>query len=270
MSAWPFAPLLGGRQVVRAWPLLVFWVCLVLQGCASVAGPGQAANPAHAAHPADPWEAWNRPIFSLNDRLDEAVFKPVARAYVNVTPQLMRQGVSNFFGNFADAWSAVNGFLQGKGQVGVNNLMRVTTNTVFGVLGLFDVATEAGIERQGEDFGQTLGVWGVPPGPYLVWPVLGPSTLRETAALPLEVSFGPGTVIHDTGAQWGMAVLQVVDLRASLLSVSGLLDDVALDRYTFVRDAYLQRRRSLVYDGNPPDPADEAQTPIPPELPHQP
>ncbi len=234
----------------------------MLQGCATVAGPGQVANPA------DPWEAWNRPIFSFNDRLDEAVFKPVAQAYVNVTPQLMRQGVTNFFGNFADAWSAFNSFLQGKGEAGVNNLMRVTTNTVFGVLGLFDVATEAGIERQGEDFGQTLGVWGLPPGPYVVWPVLGPSSLRETAALPMEVLFGPGTVIHDAGAQWGVGVLQVVDLRASLLSVSGLLDDIALDRYTFVRDAYLQRRRSLVFDGNPPDLPAEEQAPVSPALPH--
>ncbi len=228
---------------------------MVLQGCATL------ADPSRPTHPSDPWEGWNRKVFSFNEGLDEAVVKPVATTYVKVVPQLARQGVTNFFGNFSDAWSAVNSFLQGKGEAGFSDLMRVSTNTVFGIFGLFDVASEAGIERHGEDFGQTLGVWGVPAGPYMMLPLLGPSSLRETAALPLNMSVGPGALIREDGVQWGVTVLQVVNLRANLLSTTGLLDDIALDRYVFVRDAYLQRRRSLVYGGDPPELPPEPEAP---------
>lgn len=134
--------------------------------------------------------------------------------------------------------------------------MRVSTNTVFGLGGVFDVASEFGTDRQGEDFGQTLGFWGMPSGPYVVWPLLGPSTVRESLALPLDRSVSPALAVQDTGAKYAIVVLQTVSERASLLGASGLLDDIALDKYTFVRDAYLQRRRSLIYDGNVPEPKD--------------
>lgn len=243
------------RFMARAWAVKALLAMMALQGCASV------TDPSRPSHPSDPWEGWNRKVYAFNENLDEAVVKPTATAYVKVVPQVVRTGVTNFFGNFSDAWSAVNSFLQGKGEAGFSDLMRVGTNTVFGIFGLFDVATEAGIERHGEDFGQTLGVWGVPAGPYIMWPLLGPSSLRESAALPLELRVGPGAVINDDGVQWGVTVLRVVNLRANLLNASGLLDDVALDRYTFVRDAYLQRRRSLVYDGDPPEPPLESEDP---------
>jgi phospholipid-binding lipoprotein MlaA len=227
---------------------------LGLNGCASAPEAG-----AKVRSKADPLEPWNRQVFALNEGLDKFALKPAANAYVQVVPQLMRQGVTNFFGNFADAWSSVNNFLQAKPERGFSDLMRVGTNTVFGIGGIFDVATEAGIDRTREDFGQTLGVWGLPAGPYIVWPVFGPSSLRDSIAMPLDMAVGPGFALKDDGFRLGVSLLQVVNLRANLLSASTLLDDVALDRYAFVRDAYLQRRRSLVYDGEPPDlpPEDE-------------
>ncbi len=235
-----------------AWALtaLALWG---LSGCAT----SPAANP---PNPADPWEGLNRKVFAFNEGVDEHVLKPVATTYVKVVPQFMRTGVNNFFGNFSDAWSAVNSFLQGKGEEGFNGIMRVGTNTVFGIFGLFDVASEAGIERHGEDFGQTLGVWGLPAGPYVVWPVLGPSSVRDSVAMPLNLAAEPSAQLRsDAGAQWGVSLLQLVSVRANLLGATGVLEDVALDRYTFMRDAYLQRRRSLVYDGDPPEQAPEPE-----------
>ena len=224
-------------------------VLVLLQGCAS--SSQLAAAPSRPD--IDPWENWNRKVFSFNDDIDHAVVKPTAKAYRQIVPQFVRSGVGNFFGNFTDVWSALNNFLQGKGEHGFNDVMRVGTNTVFGIFGFFDVATEAGLERTGEDFGQTLGVWGVPPGPYIVWPLLGPSSVRESLAMPLDRVVTPALIVNRSTAQFGVTVLQVVNLRANLLSASSLMDDVALDRYSFLRDAYLQRRRSLVYDGDPPE-----------------
>jgi phospholipid-binding lipoprotein MlaA len=227
-------------------------VLVLLQGCASTPQLAAPAKP-----DIDPWENWNRKVFAFNDDLDHAVVKPTATAYRQFVPQFVRSGVGNFFGNFTDAWSAVNNLLQGKGERGFSDIMRVGTNTVLGVFGLFDVATEAGIERTREDFGQTLGVWGVPPGPYVVWPVFGPSSVRESLALPLDLSVTPAFSINETAPLFGVAILQLVHVRANLLGASSLLDDVALDRYSFLRDAYLQRRRYLVYDGDPPEPPPE-------------
>ncbi len=213
-------------------------------GCAS--GPG--------ADPRDPLEPFNRGVTRFNDGLDRAVVKPVAIAYDKVTPSMVRTGVSNFFHNLADAWTAVNALLQLKPQEAVDSLFRFQVNTVFGLGGLLDIASEANIERHREDFGQTLGRWGVPSGPYVVLPLLGPSTLRDTAALPVD-SWGNGiSSLESNSAQIGLYVLKGVEARANLLRAGNVLDEAALDKYTFTRDVYLQVRRNEVYDGNAPDP----------------
>jgi len=232
-------------------------------GCATAPPPAAAGAGADAAavpKPApktDPWENWNRKVFAFNDAVDSAVIRPVATFYANVVPQFMRTGVTNFFGNFADAWSAVNNLLQLKMADTGQDVARVATNSLFGVAGLIDVATVAGIDSQREDFGQTLGRWGVKPGPYVVWPLFGPSTLRDSVALPLDRYWGPTLAFADTSTQIALGSLGLLNERANLLPTSRMLDDMALDKYVFVRDAYLQRRRSLVYDGNEPDDEDD-------------
>jgi len=221
---------------------------LSLGGCATVANP----------NPADPFESYNRGMQGFNDAVDEAVLKPVATTYRDVVPSFMRTGVRNFFLNLGDAWSAVNHGLQGKAEPALNMTLRFAINSVFGIGGLLDIATEAGLERLPEDFGQTLGRWGVPPGPYLVLPLFGPSTVRDTAGLPLDMAAtSVARVSGDDGGVFAATVLGVIDTRANLLSASRLLDDIALDRYSFLRNAYLARRRNQVYDGDPPEPADD-------------
>ncbi|MFN7197664.1 MAG: VacJ family lipoprotein, partial [Hylemonella sp.] len=187
----------------------------------------------------------------FNEAVDNAVLKPVAQGYQKAVPEIVRTWVGNFFGNLNDAWSLVNLVLQAKPRQAYDMTVRVTTNTVLGLGGFLDIASEAGIARHDEDFGQTLGWWGLPSGPYLVLPLLGPSQIRETAALPLDMGWDSSFVQHDT-TRWSITALEAIDTRASLLNATGLLDTVALDRYSFVRDAYVQRRQSLVYDGNPP------------------
>ena len=212
-----------------------------------------AAGATHAQAPSDPFEGWNRAIFSFNEGLDSALLKPVATGYTAVVPELVRSGVSNFFSNFRDGWSAINELLQGKPVAAAQMTMRVATNTLFGIGGVFDVASDLGIERQREDFGQTLGRWGLPAGPYIVWPLLGPSSLRDSVALPLDLSWATGALTNDGAARVGLTVLELIDIRASLLSAGRILDEIALDKYVFIRDGYLARRRSLVYDGDPPE-----------------
>jgi len=248
--------------VKRASPLAALvLVAPLLGGCATTlndvrGGPGAKL---------DPWENWNRKVFAFNESLDENLLKPVATAYANVLPEPVRRGVDNFFGNFADAWSAVNNFLQGKVTAGVYDVMRVGTNTVFGLLGVLDVATEAGLEKSREDFGQTLGVWGMGTGAYIVWPLFGPSSVRDAIGLPLDMAASPSTVINDGATRYSLTALNVINTRANLLGATRVLDEIALDKYNFVRDAYLQRRRSLVFDGNEPPPEDSsAGEPEPP------
>lgn len=224
---------------------------LVLCGAAAAASAQQNANPK------DPIEGWNRAVFGFNEGLDNAVLKPVATGYVKVVPELVRSGVRNVFANFGDAWSAINQLLQGKPVAAAEMTMRVATNTLFGVAGLFDVASDLGIERRTEDFGQTLGRWGLPAGPYLVLPLLGPSSLRDTAGLPLDLQWRPGALTDDNGTGLGLSLLQLIDTRANLLNASRILDGIALDKYVFVRDGYLTRRRSQVYDGDPPEAAED-------------
>lgn len=203
-----------------------------LGGCAT--GPD--------AHPRDPMEPMNRAVFRFNQAVDEAVLRPAASAYQLALPEAARAGVFNFFSNLGDAWSAVNNTLQGKGVDAGDSLARVLINSTFGVAGLFDVASQAGVERHRQDFGQTLGHWGMGSGPYLVLPLLGSSTVRDAAALPID---SKGGLLSQTlapplrGAAQG---LRLIDERASLLRASNLLDEAALDKYAFTRDAHLQRR----------------------------
>jgi len=204
-------------------------------------------------HSVDPLEPFNRGVYRFNDAVDRAVLRPVATAYRDAVPQLMRTGVSNFFGNLGDVWNLANNVLQFKLQGSAETFMRLNVNTFFGLGGLLDIATDAGIERHGEDFGQTLGYWGVPAGPYLVLPLLGPSTIRDTAALPVDYWGDALGHVNDIPARNSLTVLRVVDRRASLLRASQLLQDAALDPYSFTRDAYLQRRNSEVRDGELPD-----------------
>lgn len=198
------------------------------------------------ANPRDPWEPFNRKVTAFNDGLDDAVVRPVATAYQHVLPQMVRTGVTNFFGNISDVWSVVNNVLQLKPRESAEMAVRVGVNTVFGLAGLIDVATEMKIERHREDFGQTLGYWGVGTGPYLVLPLLGPSTLRDTLALPLNSQGDMVNQVTDTGSRISLFVLRGVDLRAGLLGAGNFLDNAALDKYSFLRDAFLQRRRGEV------------------------
>ncbi len=224
--------------------LLMF---LSLVGCAS--GPN--------ANPRDPLEPFNRGVHRFNDALDTALLKPVAATYRDVTPVRVRQGVGNFFGNLEDVWSFVNNALQFKGQAAIDSLKRVGINTFLGWVGVLDVATEMDIEKHTKDFGHTLGYWGFAPGPYLVLPLLGPSTLRDTLALPVDLKGDIVSNIVHIPTRNSATLVRAVDNRAALLKVTNMLDEAALDRYTFIRDAHLQRRRSVIFDGNPPE--DETQ-----------
>lgn len=193
-------------------------------------------------NPRDPLEGFNRLMFNFNDSVDQNVLQPVARVYRDTTPGFFQTAVSNFFGNIGDVWSAVNNILQGKVGDGMSDVMRVAVNSTFGLGGMIDIASPAGLQKHKEDFGQTLGVWGVPSGPYIVLPMLGSSTLRDTAAMPVDMkadlwSYKEPVYIRNSGT-----VLKLVDKRASVLDAGTLLEEAALDKYVFIRDAYLQKR----------------------------
>ena len=203
----------------------------------------------------------NRSVASFNDKIDDNVLKPVATGYRNVVPDLIQTGVRNVFNNFADMWSTVNNLLQLKPTNTVESLGRVIVNTVFGIYGIFDVATYIKLERHPEDFGQTLGHWGVPNGPYLVLPLLGPSTLRDGASLPVDFAVSPTKLIGDIPTRNEVFALRLVSKRAELLKSGNMLEQASIDKYSFTRDAYLQYRRSQIYDGNPPDEEDSNDDP---------
>jgi phospholipid-binding lipoprotein MlaA len=226
---------------------------------AAAAAPVQAQQP-----PNDPFEPVNRAIFGFNEALDRAVLTPLAKGYQAVVPELARQGVTNFFGNFGDGWSAINQALQGKGEAAATMTMRVATNTLFGIGGLFDVASDLGMERRSEDFGQTLGRWGMPGGPYIVWPLLGPSNARDTLGRPLDLWWSPSAVVNDSAGALALSSLNLIDTRAGLLSASQVLEGIALDKYSFIRDAYVARRRNLVHDGDPPELPEDKEPPASP------
>jgi len=222
----------------------------LLQACAAVPYPDKR----------DPLESMNRGIFSFNDKVDRAVLKPVATGYRDITPQWAQTGVHNFFNNLEDVWSVVNNVLQLRGREAGDNTGRVLINSTIGFVGLVDVASGLRIERHPANFGLTLGRWGVGAGPYIVLPLLGPSSLRELVALPIDYQGNVLNSVQDVGTRDGLSVLTLIDTRASYLKAGAVVDGVALDPYSFFRDAYLQRRRNQVYDGDPPD---EEEAPFP-------
>ena len=237
----------------RICALLAPCIVLALQACASV--PNADAR--------DPWESMNRRIYSFNDVLDNVAIKPAAEVYVNVVPSPVRKGIHNFLGNLGDVWSMVNSALQLKGQATVETLMRIQVNTFLGLGGVLDVATEMRLDKRKEDFGQTLGYWGVKPGPYVVLPVFGPSTLRDTLAIPVNIKGDLVQQFNDPSSRNALSATRVMDVRAGLLQTLDVIKAAALDPYTFVRDGYLQKRESDVYDGNPPAIFDYSESEMP-------
>ncbi|RZL33667.1 MAG: VacJ family lipoprotein [Rubrivivax sp.] len=193
----------------------------------------------------DPWESWNRKVFAFNEKLDANVLKPVATAYSEVVPAPIRTGIDNFFGNIGDAWSAVNLMLQGRFKAGVEQGMRFAVNSTIGLAGVLDVATEAGLEKNTQDFGKTLGKWGMGTGAYIVWPVFGPSSVRDSLALPVDWQASPGVIFDDGSKKVAITTLSIINTRANFLRAGAMLEGIALDKYTFYRDAYLQRRGSF-------------------------
>lgn len=241
-----FNPLL---QRLRVWAALC---ALVLLG-ACATGP--------RANPNDPLEPFNRSMWSFNERLDEYVLKPVATTYKEVVPTLARRGVNNFFSNLQDGWTFVNAVLQLKPQEAVESLLRFEVNTIFGIAGLIDVATELNIERHKEDFGRTLGRWGVPSGPYLVLPFFGPSTVRDLASISINSIVDPVLHMQPNSVRNSLYFGRLVDVRARLLGATSVLDEAALDKYSFTRDVFLQVRRRQDFGDSPEE--EEAPPPEP-------
>jgi phospholipid-binding lipoprotein MlaA len=233
MTAWR-----GIRRMVAA-----ALVAALLGGCAT-AGGGIAS---------DPLEPLNRAMFGFNEAFDKVLMKPVAEGYRAVFPEIVRAGVTNFFSNIDDVWIAANNLLQGKPGQALQDVMRVAINTVFGLGGLIDVASGAGLDKHNEDFGQTFGRWGVGSGAYLVLPFFGPSTVRDGIALfAFDYQVDPVWNINDVPARNTLFSVRAVDRRTNALEAVQAIEGAALDKYRFVRDSYLQRRRSLIYDGDPP------------------
>lgn len=218
----------------------VMLLSLALLGCAT------------NGDPRDPLEPLNRGIYKFNDVVDKAVLKPVATGYRDAMPDPVRTAVGNFFSNLDDVLVLLNDLLQFKPEQAASDFSRLVWNTSVGIAGLIDVATPMDLPKHNEDFGQTLGYWGIGDGPYLVLPFLGPSTLRDTVGTVVDVHFDP-VAQHTPVAERNSAIaIHSVDNRSRLLDAEEVLDEAAIDRYVFLRDAYLQRRRGLVYDGNPP------------------
>ena len=232
---------------------LVIGFAAVLVGCASIpAGVEPSPN--------DPWEPFNRSVFEFNEGLDAYFLKPVVACYRFVLPDFVRDGIYNFFSNYSDIYTALNNLLQGKPAYAFNDLMRVVVNTTFGLGGLIDMATPGGLEKHKEDWGQTFGVWGVPSGPYVVLPFFGPSSVRDTfgtvADLETDYLF---KYIPDVGLRNSITALRVVNARNTYYEAGDLLDGAAIDKYSFMRDAYIQRREYQINEGRedeePPMPA---------------
>ena len=216
--------------------------CALLAGCA--AEPG--------ANALDPFETTNRRIYAFNEKVDANLVRPVAVGYQKHMPQPVQTGVSNFFGNLSDIWSTVNNALQAKPKETVETGLRAAINTVVGILGVFDVATSVGMERHSADFGQTLGVWGFPSGPYIVLPLLGPSTARDTVGWTFDNYYNLWNGVEPIGARYSGTAVKVVSTRAKYLGMDNSLNEVALDKYSFMRDAYLQRRSQAAWRRNRP------------------
>ena len=216
-------------------------VAVLLAGCATEQ-PGQAD---------DPLQPVNRVTFQINQKADHYVIRPLAQGYQKVTPQFVRNRVTNFFDNLFYPQTIVNDFLQAKFVRGGKDIGRLVVNSTFGILGLFDVAKYWGMPKHDEDFGQTLGYWGVQPGWYLVLPLLGPSDVRDGVGMAVDLPLNPLLYVNNSTVSWSLFGLDAVNTRAMLLKADQFIQN-ALDPYLFVRDAYLQHRRSQIYDGNPP------------------
>lgn len=230
------------KRTITAFTLSV--VLVFLTGCAS--------TPSDYRDPGDPFESYNRAMYRFNDGLDRAIFKPIAKGYNAITPEPVNKGITNFFSNLADVTSAINNLLQLKMHRAVNDVGRVLVNTTLGVLGFIDVASNLNLPKTGEDFGQTLGDWGAGPGPYIVLPILGSSSGRDLIGAVVDWFTDPVYYVDDDTTRYVLRGLRMVDTRAGLLKASNVLEEAALDKYIFTRDAYLQKRRNAVYDGNPP------------------
>jgi phospholipid-binding lipoprotein MlaA len=224
-------------------------LALAATGCAT--GPN--------ADPRDPLEPFNREVTKINEDFDRGILRPVAELYADYIPSPVRTAVGNAFSNVSDVYSALNNLLQGKPTRAAEDTMRVAMNTVLGIGGLIDIATPAGLPKYKEDFGQTLGVWGVPPGPYLVLPLFGPSTVRDTGGMLVDRQADVSAYLHPVWLRNTLTGVRIVDSRARLLGASTLFEQAALDRYAFLRDSYLQRRQYQIYDGNPPDQAQDEE-----------
>lgn len=235
---------LSGKRARRSLSLVTAVTALTLGACTSVPPEQRSEN--------DPWEPVNRTIFDLNTTIDKATLKPIARGYDTVVPRPVKIGVSNFMSNLATPGSAFNNLLQGKPAGGFTELTRFMLNTVLGLGGLFDIASASGIEARSEDFGQTAAVWGAPPGPYLMLPFRGPTTLRDALMMPLDIFADPLYHYDVTSVRDKLVVLRIVDMRARLLVAEKLLED-SKDRYVTLRESYLQNREYEVYDGYPPE-----------------
>jgi phospholipid-binding lipoprotein MlaA len=203
-------------------------------------------------NPRDPYEGFNRSMFAVNEAIDKYAAKPVAQAYDNVVPLPVKASVGNFFGNVGDLWIGANSALQGKFADAGVDIGRLLINSTVGIFGLFDVASELGLEKHEEDFGQTLAVWGVGSGGYLYWPVIGPRNVRDTAGFGVDSYIDPVWRIRAVSVRNSMVALRFVDIRASLLPADKVVEEAALDKYAYIRDAYQQRRRNQIFDGRPP------------------
>ena len=224
---------------------LLFITILFSSGCATIEGP---------ANPDDPFESFNRSMFAFNEGVDKYAFKPAAKGYNFIMPDIASKGVSNFFSNVDDIVVFFNQLLQFKIAAAVATSARIVFNTTFGLLGLIDVASEMDLYKHNEDFGQTLAVWGVPSGPYLVLPFIGPMTVRDTAGLAVDWTyFDPIFRRQTLNASIVTLTVKYIDIRAGLLKASNILDDTVPDKYSFVRDAWTLRREFLIYDGQPPE-----------------
>lgn len=219
---------------------LVACAAALLGGCAT------------SGNPKDPIEGFNRAMYSVHEGIDTAVMKPVATGYDAVLPDPVQTGVSNFFANIGDIMVSVNNLLQGKPGEAISDAGRVLVNTTVGVLGIFDVASTMGMEKHDEDFGQTFGRWGAEPGAYVFIPMLGPRTARDTVGVAFDLWLDPMNQIDNVPTRNSLWALRAVNTRANLLPADKVIEEAALDKYAYIRDAYLQNRRNLVYDGNPP------------------
>lgn len=223
---------------------IMVFLAMTFAGCASV--------PTGYQDPRDPWEPYNRAMYQFNRDFDTAFWRPVAEGYRAIMPEPVDRGITNFYNNLRDFTSAINNLLQLKLSRTATDLGRILVNSTVGLLGFIDVASNLDMPSYKEDFGQTLGYWGVGPGPYFVLPLLGPSSLRDTISLVPDWYSQPIAYLEDEKVRWGLAVLYSVDTRADLLGASKVFEEAALDPYNFARDAYLQKRGNDVHDGNPP------------------